>query len=359
MMNIDVKQLEMAKRIYNGKMTQELDKDGNVIASDELALKKLVNSAFDNNGQINNYQAYRDLNRLIVVSAEELGKADFQAVVNVFADYEKVGLNDIKIYELPVNRKQTTVKATATGAGVDFTRIPSYKKQEVAVPAKHQFGVKYNISRMISDPVNEFGNAVNYVREEKVKYILSQIYTIAREYAGVGVAKIPTKQTYTGAGITFPEFRAIESSLLRYGRNARPVLIADPAFIANLADKQATVLVNGTTTPQYLTDELRTSLLSDVVCEQIGRTIAINLDNPYTDKMNSKVDLPVNEGIMIAGGTTSPFKVTEFGDLMLLEDSIQNHIETEDVFLKISYKVDVTLIATQAIAYIKDTSVTL
>ena len=166
MMNIDVKQLEMAKRIYNGKMTQELDKDGNVIASDELALKKLVNSAFDNNGQINNYQAYRDLNRLIVVSAEEFGKADFQAVVNVFADYEKVGLNDIKIYELPVNRKQTTIKATATGAGVDFTRIPSYKKQEVAVPAKHQFGVKYNISRMISDPINEFGNAVNYVREE-------------------------------------------------------------------------------------------------------------------------------------------------------------------------------------------------
>ena len=75
--------------------------------------------------------------------------------------------------------------------------------------------------------------------------------------------------------------------------------------------------------------------------------------------MNTKVDLPVNEAIMIAGGTTSPFKVTEFGGLTMLEDTLNQNIETEQVHLKISYKVDITLLLTQAIAYIKDTTVQL
>ena len=75
--------------------------------------------------------------------------------------------------------------------------------------------------------------------------------------------------------------------------------------------------------------------------------------------MNSKVDLPVNEAILIAGGSSSPFKVTEFGGLTMLEDTLNQNIETEQVHLKISYKVDVTLLLTQAIAYLKDTAVKL
>lgn len=357
MATIDIKQLEMAKRVYNNKMEVEKDKEGNIIVGDEMALTKLVNSAFTKDGEINNYQAFRDLNKLILVGAEEFGQADYQRVISMVADYERVGANDIKVYELPKEKVRATMKLTATGSGVDFTRIPSYKNTEIATPVKHQFGVYYNVSRMISDPVNEYRNAVDIVREEKVKFILSKIYSVASAAATAG--KIPTKQIYSGSNITFPEFRSIESSLLRYGRNTRPVLIADPAFIGNLADKQATVNVNGSTVPQYLTDDLRSKLLSSVTFEEIGRTVCINLDNPYTDKMNTKVDLPVNEAIMIAGGTTSPFKVTEFGGLTMLEDTLNQNIETEQVHLKISYKVDVTLLLTQAIAYIKDTTVQL
>lgn len=356
MTTIDVKQLAMAKRVYNNKMEIEKDKEGNIIAGDEMALTKLVNSAFTKNGEINNYQAFRDLNKLILVGAEEFGKADFQKVINMLADYEQVGANDIKIYELPKEKVKATMKLTATGSGVDFTRIPSYRNTELATPVKHQFGVYYNVSRMISDPVNEYKNAVDIVREEKVKYILSKIYSVASAAATAG--KIPAQQIHTDANMTFPDFRSIESSLIRYGRNTRPVLIADPAFISNLVDKQATVNVNDNIS-KYLTDDLREKLLSATTFETVGRTICINLDNPYTDKMNTKVDLPVNEAIMIAGGSSSPFKVTEFGGLTMLEDTLNQNIETEQVHLKISYKVDVTLLLTQAIAYLKDTTVKL
>ena len=356
MATIDIKQLGMAKRVYNNKMEVEKDKEGNIIAGDEMALTKLVNSAFTKNGEINNYQAFRDLNKLILVGAEEFGKADFQKVINMLADYEQVGANDIKIYELPKEKVKATMKLTATGSGVDFTRIPSYRNTELATPVKHQFGVYYNVSRMISDPVNEYKNAVDIVREEKVKYILSKIYSVASAAATAG--KIPAQQIHTDANMTFPDFRSIESSLIRYGRNTRPVLIADPAFISDLVDKQATVNVNDNIS-KYLTDDLREKLLSATTFETVGRTICINLDNPYTDKMNTKVDLPVNEAIMIAGGSSSPFKVTEFGGLTMLEDTLNQNIETEQVHLKISYKVDVTLLLTQAIAYLKDTAVKL
>lgn len=356
MATIDIKQLGMAKRVYNNKMEVEKDKEGNIIAGDEMALTKLVNSAFTKDGEINNYQAFRDLNKLILVGAEEFGQADFQKVINMVADYERVGANDIKIYELPKEKVKATMKLTATGSGVDFTRIPSYKNTELATPVKHQFGVYYNVSRMISDPVNEYKNAVDIVREEKVKYILSKIYSVASAAATAG--KIPAQQIHTDANMTFPDFRSIESSLIRYGRNTRPVLIADPAFISSLVDKQATVNVNDNIS-KYLTDDLREKLLSATTFETVGRTICINLDNPYTDKMNSKVDLPVNEAIMISGGSSSPFKVTEFGGLTMLEDTLNQNIETEQVHLKISYKVDVTLLLTQAIAYLKDTAVKL
>lgn len=356
MATIDIKQLGMAKRVYNNKMEVEKDKEGNIIAGDEMALTKLVNSAFTKDGEINNYQAFRDLNKLILVGAEEFGQADYQKVISMVADYERVGANDIKIYELPKEKVKATMKLTATGSGVDFTRIPSYKNTELATPVKHQFGVYYNVSRMISDPVNEYKNAVDIVREEKVKYILSKIYSVASAAATAG--KIPAQQIHTDANMTFPDFRSIESSLIRYGRNTRPVLIADPAFISNLVDKQATVNVNDNIS-KYLTDDLREKLLSATTFETVGRTICINLDNPYTDKMNSKVDLPVNEAIMIAGGSSSPFKVTEFGGLTMLEDTLNQNIETEQVHLKIFYKVDVTLLLTQAIAYLKDTAVKL
>lgn len=356
---IDLKQLEMAKRICNNKMDEVKDKDGKIIASDEGALLKMVNSAFDKaSGDINNIQAFRDLNKLIVTTAEALAEPDIQKTINLVAQYQKVGANDVMQYDVNDNKVRVSMALTATGTGVDFTKIPSYKKKQFATARKHQFGVKYSVSRMISDPVNEFRNATQYVAEEKVKYVMSQIYIVLRN--AVTASKIPAKQMHETAGITFPEFKAIESSLLRYGRNARPIMIADTAFISDLADKQASVSATGmTNTPLYLTDAMREHLLHDIEIEQISKTMAIAIDNPYTDRMNSKVDLPVDEAILVAGGSSSPFRVTDFGDMAVASDNLDINLETEEVNMKISYKVDITLLLTQAVGYIKNTNVTL
>lgn len=356
-MEINTKQLQMAKRVYNNKM-EDIVKDGKVIANDEEALTKIVNNAFTGSNTIKNYQAFHDLNQLIVTTADDVAKPNLERAINLVASYKTVGANDIMEYDVNDKNVQTTMALSATGSGVDFVKIPSYKNKIFATPKKHQFGVKYSISAMVSDPVNEFRNAVNYVAEAKVKYIMSQLYAVTR--SAVANSKIPAKQIKQGAGISFPEFRAVESSLLRYGRNVRPVLIADNAFIGTLAEKQATVSVQGITSqPLYLTDDLKESLLRDIEIDQISKTMCIATDNPWTDRMNTKVDLPVDEAIMIAGGVNSPFKVTEFGGMAVLSDDIDKHIETEEVFMKISYKVDVTLLLNRAIAYLKDTSVVL
>ena len=353
-MELNKNLVQLGKRVYNNKMMDAVEGK----PSDEAVIKELVKKAFNENNTINDIQQYRNLNQLIVTTAEDVAKPNIQKTINLVAQYKTVGTNDIMEYDVNDHNFRVTMALSATGSGVDFTKIPSYKQKIFAQPRKHQFGTKYSISRMVSDPVQEFKNAVNLVAEEKVKYIMSQIYIVTRQ--AVTASKIPTKQILSNAGILFPDFRKVESSLLRYGNNVRPVLIGDTAFIGSLAEKQAGVFVTGTTDrPLYLTEDLKESLLRDITIDQVSKTMCISIDNPYTDRANSKVDLPVNEAIMVAGGVNSPFRVTEFGAMGLLSDDINQHIETEEAFLKISYKVDVTLLLNRAVAYLKDTSVTL
>jgi hypothetical protein len=343
--------IQLGKRVYNSKEINSESKDGQ-------AITELAHKAINANGTINNIQAFRDLNQLIVTTAEQLQQPNRQQYIDLVSDYRKVGVNDIMQYNVEDKITKVTTALTATGTGVNFTKVPSFTSRVYATPYKHQFGIKYSISEMYSDPINQFKNAVDLVNAEKIRYVLSQIFAVVREASAN--SKIPTKQKSTVANITFSGFKGIESSLLRYGRNVKPVMIADTAFISALADKQASVTVTGASTiPLYLTDSMRESLLTDTTIEQISKTVAISIDNPYIDNMNSKVELPVDEAILIAGGSASPIKVTEFGEMALLSDTLQQHIESEEAFLKISYKVDVTLLLNRAIGYIKDTSVVL
>jgi hypothetical protein len=346
--------IEAGKRVFNGKAIE-----GEKGLSDAEVITTLVEKAFNaNNNSISNIQAYKDLNALIVITADETAQADLQQIINLVAVYKKANPNDLIKYEINDHITKVNSVYTATGTGVDFTRIPSYRKYQIASPRKHQFGVKYSISDMVNSPINAFNQAVQLVAQEKVRYTVAQIYAVAR--TAVSNSKIPSKQVAQGANITFSQFKGVETSLLRYGRNVRPVVIGDQAMLTSLAETQA-ILPAGSMTnvPLFLTDDLRQSLLRDVTFDMISKSIAINLDNPYTDTINSKVDLPYNEALMIAGGSLSPFRVTDFGDMAVLSDEITDNIETEEVHMKISYKTDITLLLGQAIGYIKDTAVTL
>ena len=343
---------ELGKRIYNNKMVVENNEDGTIKYSDDEAIKALCSKVFDMDGNVSSMEDLRSFNKLIVEVANKEAQAKFEQVVNLVADYKTYGRYDtIQYYKVP-QRKQTTVALSASGTGVDFTKIPSKQTKVPAQPKLRQFGVQYSISEMVNDPVNAFRGAVNDVVQAKLLFIFKEIMKLAKN--GVAAGKIPTAQQFNGSNMTLANYRTIESKLIRAGRNARPVLIADTAFINDLALKQGTEGLGGTNL-SWLTDELRTSLLRDVTFDMVSKSLAIATDNPWIDEKHDKVDIAPNEAILLAGAEGSPFKISEFGGMRTAQD--MPSIEKEQVLIKIDYVIDISLINGEMMAYLMDTNI--
>lgn len=343
---------ELGKRIYNNKMVVENNEDGTIKYSDDEAIKALCSKVFDMDGNVSSMEDLRSFNKLIVEVANKEAQAKFEQIVNLVADYKVYGRYDtIQYYKVP-QRKQTTVALSASGTGVDFTKIPSKQTKVPAQPKLRQFGVQYSISEMVNDPVNAFRGAVNDVVQAKLLFIFKEIMKLAKN--GVAAGKIPTNQQFNGSNMTLANYRKIESKLIRAGRNARPVLIADTAFINDLALKQGTEGLGGTNL-SWLTDELRTSLLRDVTFDMVSKSLAIATDNPWIDEKHDKVDIAPNEAILLAGAEGSPFKISEFGGMRTAQD--MPSIEKEQVLIKIDYVIDISLINGEMMAYLMDTNI--
>ena len=349
------KLVDLGKRIYNNQMLEKKDEQGKIVLSDSEAIQALVNQTFSTGGEVKNLEQLRIFNKIIVETADEEAKGRVEPIINMIADYRKVGRYDKIVYEVPKKAK-ITMALTASGAGVDFVRISPSQRKQPAKPETHQFGVYYNIDKMISDPVNEFRKAVDYVAEYKVKYLFNKIMDLVNKAVATGA--IPATQTVETANIDIMDYRAIENKLLRYGKGVAPVMIADRNLIDSLAIKQATANL-GVAGKEgiLLTDELRKELLRNAEITQILRTTAVATDNPFIDNKNSKVEFPVNEGVVLAGGEKSPFMIREFGAMRTAQGTPD--VEDERVNLKIDMRLDVTLLLGQAIGYIKDTAVSL
>lgn len=348
--------VDMGKRIMNNSLKTEVDKNGKEKYSDETAITKLVNNAFTKECAIKSPEAVFKLNSLIVATVKEIDDPKYTDFIKALSDYKKVGYNDTVYYNVN-GQNRTTARLTATGSSVDFTPIPKGKKKIPATPFKFQFGVKYSIADMIENPVNGFRDAVNLVRKKKTEDTVMQIWKITRD--AVSASKIPSRQIINTANITIADFRKVEASLIRYGNNKRPFLLADSLFINTLAERQAIVPVAGMADkPLFLTEELQEQLLRDIEVTMVSKSIAIPYNNPWQDDMHTTVKLPYDEAIMVAGGQDSPYKIRDYGDITYLQDS-KPDTETEEFNMKISYKMDVTLLLTQGIAYLKDTSIIL
>ena len=194
------------------------------------------------------------------------------------------------------------------------------------------------------------------VQEEKSRFTIKEIYKLTQEASDA--SRIPTGQTVSGANVTFQEYKVIEGRLIRKGGGKSPFVFGDRAILGSLAEKQAGTLVAGTNEPMFLTDDLKESLLRDIEVEFISKSVAVYMDNPFIDRKNTidSLELPTNKAILISGDGESPYKVTDYGDLAVLSDDFD--VETEEAEVKISYKVDITLLLTEAIGYVVDTSVT-
>ena len=312
MINFD-KVAELGKRIYNNTMLEKKDEHGKIVLSDEDAIKSLVEQTFTSDGDIRNLEQFRVFNKLIVETANTETKPKLEPILNLISDFQTVGRYDTVVYDVP-KKARVKLALTATGAGVDFVRISPSQTRQAAKPQTHQFGVYYNVGEMISNPVNEFRNAVNYVVEQKVKYTFNKVMELVNNAKTVG--DIPTDQVIEAANVDIMDYRKLENKLLRYGNGVKPVMVADRDLIDSLAIKQATANLGVTGKEGILiTDELKQSILRDVEFTEVLRTTAIPTDNPFVDNKNSKVDLPVNEGIVIAGGEKSPFKVRDYGQM--------------------------------------------
>lgn len=349
-MNFD-KITELGRRVYSNSMIEKTDEQGVVLMSDELAIKNLVEQTFTPNGEITSFEQLHVFNKLIVETAELEAKPRLDGILNLISDYQSVGRYDQVIYSNP---KQARVKLalTSTAAGVDFVRISPNDVKVPARPATYQFGAYYNINEMLSEPVNQFRNAVNFVVEQKVQFTFNKVMELvisAKDSGG-----IPVGQMLETSGIDIMSFRQVENKLLRYGKGVRPVMLADVNLIDALALAQAK---NGTDEMNLATPELKNALLRDIEFSQIARTIVIPTDNPFVDRTNTKVELPVNEGIMVAGGVKSPFKIRDYGDIRVSQSPAD--IEDERVNMKIDFKMDITLLAGEAMGFIKDTAVML
>lgn len=346
------KLLDMGKRVYNSKMVVENNEDGTLKYSDDEAIKALCSKVFSANGEINSMEDLRSFNRLIVEVANFEAQGKFEQIVNLVSDYKQYQRYDLVQYYTIPTRKQTTLALSASATGVDFVKIPSKQTKVPAQPKQYQFGVQYSISEMVNSPVNAFREAVDRVVEAKLLFVFKKVMELAKN--GVAAGKIPAAQQFSGTNLTLANYKTIESKLIRAGRNARPVLIADTAMINALALKQGTEGLGGSGL-SWLTDELRMSLLRDVTFDMISKSLAIATDNPFIDATNSKVDLNPSEAILLAGGAGAPFKISEFGGLRTAQD--MPSIEKEEVLIKIDYVIDVTLLAGHMMAYINDTTV--
>lgn len=344
------KVVEMGKRVYNNTMLEKKDESGKIVLSDAQAITALVNKTFNSNGEYTSVDALHSFNKIIVEVADDVAQPRFEQIVNALSNYKKVGRYDKVHYEKPKNAR-IKLALTATAAGVDFTRISPNKTIIPARPEIHQFGAYYQVDKLISDPVNEFKNAVNMVADEKVQYLYTKIYELI--VAAKDNGEIPIGQVFDSSNGTIKDFRGIEQRLLRYGSNVAPTFIADSLLIEDIALKQTSNDLAG----GLATDPLKEELLRSINVQKISRSIAIPIDNPFVDSLNSKVDLPVNEGFFIAGGSKSPFMIREFGSMRTAQTLPT--IEGERVNMKIDFKLDVTLLVGAAMGYWKDDTITL
>lgn len=340
-------------RTYNNQMEEA--KEGNL--SDEAVIVSLVNEAYSKNGVIKSNEKLRQFHALVVEVANEVKNPKYDQIVNLLTQYDKrTSIYDVKYYNVIDKSIKAKFYVSAKESGVEFNRIAINSSNKIATPENFQLGLKYSINELVTDPVNKFRELVNMIPEIKLEMLVKNMYIDLAKASTTN--DIPASQIIEKSNITFDDFRKVENKLIRTGRNAAPIMLADIAFIDHLANAQAGVATPITNATQglYLTDELKTSLLRDIVIDQVSKTVCIPLDNDWTDKTHTKTLLDPQEAMMVAGGKEKPFRFTEFGGVRL--SNKDPHIELDWVEFKLDYLADLTLLYGENMAYLKDESIT-
>ncbi|BAO04900.1 uncharacterized protein CBO05P1_181 [Clostridium botulinum B str. Osaka05] len=342
------KLIDLGKRVYNGKMIEEKDKEGNITLSDEKDIKALCKKVFNDGSVTPDPSLLHNFNNIIVKLAEEVAQPRVTEFMNILANYQKANRGDVVLYRTQPKDKVDWAWS-ALGSGIDFIRISPNTKQIPAIGKPMHFGAYYEPLDMVKNSVEAFRKAVNDLADAKVELYYTKIMETIRQ--AVADTTIPSNQIKTGTNLPLKDYRGLEDRMIRLS-GSRPILVGDFLLVNHFSDQQATDAVYS----KLITDKVKESLLADLNITAFSRTVAFNINNPWIDLQNTKVKFNPSEGFMFAGGTKnqSPINVTEFGQMM---QDTRTTFEDERVLLKVTLEADITLISGRNIAYIKDDSI--
>lgn len=329
---------ELFMRVYNNKMVVDEAKG----ISDEKDIKELCSMVFGDGSVTPDPSLLHQFNNIVVATADEIAKPMVTNMLGYFAKFQTARLGDAISYKIPAKSK-AKIKWAAKGTGVDLQRVEAGKKI-VVVPTTLEAGFYYEPLDMVQDSVDNFRLLVQDIANAKVRLYFQSIGKLTS--AAIGSGKIPAVNCKVGDNATIADFNKIASVIQRVG-SAAPVFIGDSLMIDYFAHQQATDTGAKVLLSELLKDELRDSLN----ITKIGKTICINLVNPYIDDTNSSVELPVNKGYFLASETVKPFVIVEFGGLRQFTEQ-----DPEDERIKIMLKMDaaVELCVGNGLGYIQE-----
>ena len=335
--------LALFNRVYNDKMIVDEKKGLN----DEEDIKQYCQMVFGDGTANASPEAIHQFNNLVIKQADIIAKPMISDIVGLLANTQSEKRGSVIQYDLPSKRKARFVWS-ANGTGVDLIRVAGQKRAH-AVPQTFSTGFYYEPEDLVADSVQAYKDLVNNLAEAKVNLYLKEINKLI--VAAKTSQKIPTKNIKESSNVTLADFNKIASTLARYG--GRPLFIADTLLIDHIAMQQSTT--DGIS--NLLTDKYKIELLHDLNITTIGRADAMNLVNPFIDDANSKTELPVNVGYVLAGeGKLKPFRVVEYG---AMRQTSEIDFETERVMMKVFQDAAIVLVFASTLGYIADDSVTL
>lgn len=312
----------------------------------ETDLKRYINEVFGNG--IPSQHELHQFNNLVVKKAEDIARPKATEILTLLADYENAGQVAVYQYNIP---KEHKIKAvwSANGSSVDHVHVEGHETR-IASPATLQTGIYYEVKSLVQDDVNYFRKLVSNVADAKIQLYWNTISKLFNAYVADGT--IPTQNVVTGANVDIVDYNKLASKLQRFG--GRPIFIADTMLIDKIAFQQAT----NAAFQNLLTDNVKSELLNSLNVATIGRTTAVSLMNPFVaGSKNTKTELPINEGYMLAGDVgMKPFKIIEFGGL---EQYTTFDSKFKRVEINLNQEVAIEFVQGDAVGYVKDTALTL
>lgn len=350
-MSFDInKYIEPACRVFNGTARKEqvsLNDREVLDINDEEAIRSLCHRVFDENGQIESMDAVWKFNTILVQVAEQfIVKPNFDKIFNVIATTKQVD-KKTSLLEFTVE-KDYNIKFSmvATNSGHKLVKIGNSGKV-AQVPFNIGFGATYDPLTKGEDEIEWYKRAVKEIGRAQIVYIYNKCLELLN-----AAGALPTSNVVEGDSVKYAQVRDLASTIRRR-TNGRPVLLADEVLLDSLGKDMA----SDSYFSKLMWDGLAEELFGAYAPKNFGTFDGMALENPYIDAENSKVALPVNEGIMFAASNKyKPLAITKIGSMT---QKTHTELKNDRVQFWVEQELAITLLYPQFIGRVKDTDLSL